>query len=95
MRPSDPDWVTDSHNRSVQIRAHDVALPSTALTENVKRDIEQLKQEAEWCDKMQPSDPDWVTDWHMMRQLSMQPTRSVAALSDTGAAYMSLVHIVH
>ena len=30
----------------------------------MKREIEQLKQEAEWGNKMQPSDPDWVTDSH-------------------------------
>ena len=52
--------------------------PTAALTKGVKEDIEQLKQEAEWGDKMRPSDPDWLTDSHnralqTRKQLRDQP----------------------
>ena len=38
--------------------------PSAALTERVQNDMQTLRQEVEWGDKMRPSDPDWVADAH-------------------------------
>ena len=59
-------------------RHHRHPRPSTILTEDVKQDIDCLRQDAKWGEKMRPTDPDWVADSHnravqIQKQLLGQP----------------------
>ena len=61
MRPGHPQY-NPAHPLASAHLPH--PQPSTALAEGVEADIEKLKREAEWCDKMRPFDPEWVADVH-------------------------------
>ena len=62
--PLDPSHPQHNPAHPANAQHRNCPQPSTALTERVQRDIERLRQEAEWGVKMRPSDPDWVADSH-------------------------------
>ncbi len=54
MRPSDPDWVTDSHNRDVQIKTWLLQNPPQKLLERMPRNRKgRYEQHQSISDKMQ------------------------------------------